>query len=159
MKNSTPAEKSLIARPVFGSSTMPPGTEAFGSVEVTYTVRETVEEGLGETAEAKKKLDAIYAAYAEPDADRPGAIVLAPKGVPHTYRVESPQGGRCLTVTVHGDFERFVRAMSRPASGAVTSCTCSPADSRRRPEKSSCASAAPTSTRARTSASAARRRA
>ena len=33
------------------------------------TVRETVEEGLGETAAAKKKLDAIYAAYAEPDAD------------------------------------------------------------------------------------------
>ena len=33
------------------------------------TVRETVEEGLGETAEAKKKLDEIYAAYADPDAD------------------------------------------------------------------------------------------
>jgi len=33
------------------------------------TVRETVEEGLGEIAEAKKKLDEIYAAYAEPDAD------------------------------------------------------------------------------------------
>ncbi len=33
------------------------------------TVREIVEEGLGETAEAKKKLDEIYAAYAEPDAD------------------------------------------------------------------------------------------
>src|SRR5262245_32572690 len=32
-------------------------------------VRETVEEGLGEIAEAKKKLEAIYAAYAEPDAD------------------------------------------------------------------------------------------
>ena len=45
----------------------------------------------------------------------PGTIVLAPKGVPHTYRVESPQGGRCLTVTVRGDFERFVRAMGRPA--------------------------------------------
>jgi len=45
----------------------------------------------------------------------PGAILLAPKGVPHTYRVESPQGGRCLTITVRGDFERFVRAVSRPA--------------------------------------------
>src|SRR5512134_1752056 len=32
-------------------------------------VRETVEEGLGEIAEAKKKLEAIYAAYAEPDAE------------------------------------------------------------------------------------------
>jgi sulfate-transporting ATPase len=33
------------------------------------TVREAVEEGLGETFDAKQKLDAIYAAYAEPDAD------------------------------------------------------------------------------------------
>jgi sulfate-transporting ATPase len=33
------------------------------------TVRETVEEGLGDIAAAKKKLDEIYAAYAEPDAD------------------------------------------------------------------------------------------
>ncbi len=33
------------------------------------SVRESVEEGLGEVAEAKKKLDEIYAAYAEPDAD------------------------------------------------------------------------------------------
>jgi quercetin dioxygenase-like cupin family protein len=45
----------------------------------------------------------------------PGAILLAPKGVPHTYRVESAQGGRCLTITVRGDFERFVRAVGRPA--------------------------------------------
>jgi mannose-6-phosphate isomerase-like protein (cupin superfamily) len=44
-----------------------------------------------------------------------GAMLLAPKGVPHTYRAESPQGGRFMTVTVRGDFERFVRAMSRPA--------------------------------------------
>jgi sulfate-transporting ATPase len=33
------------------------------------SVRDTVEEGLGEIAEAKRKLEAIYAAYAEPDAD------------------------------------------------------------------------------------------
>jgi sulfate-transporting ATPase len=33
------------------------------------TVREAVEEGLGETFEAKAKLEEIYAAYAEPDAD------------------------------------------------------------------------------------------
>jgi quercetin dioxygenase-like cupin family protein len=44
-----------------------------------------------------------------------GDILLAPKGVPHTYRVESPQAGRCLTITARGDFERFVRAVSRPA--------------------------------------------
>ncbi len=33
------------------------------------TVRETVEEGLGDILEAKKSLEEIYAAYAEPDAD------------------------------------------------------------------------------------------
>jgi sulfate-transporting ATPase len=33
------------------------------------TVREEVEEGLGEVMQAKARLDAIYAAYAEPDAD------------------------------------------------------------------------------------------
>jgi hypothetical protein len=44
-----------------------------------------------------------------------GDVLLAPRGVPHTYRVESAQGGRCLTITVRGDFECFVRAMSRPA--------------------------------------------
>jgi len=33
------------------------------------TVRQAVEEGLGEVMEAKQKLDEIYAAYAEPDAD------------------------------------------------------------------------------------------
>ena len=33
------------------------------------TVREAVEEGMGDIAEAKRRLDEIYAAYAEPDAD------------------------------------------------------------------------------------------
>jgi quercetin dioxygenase-like cupin family protein len=44
-----------------------------------------------------------------------GTILLAPKGVPHTYRVESPAGARWVTVTARGDFERFVRALGRPA--------------------------------------------
>jgi quercetin dioxygenase-like cupin family protein len=44
-----------------------------------------------------------------------GDFLFAPKGVPHTYRVESAPGGRCLTITARGDFERFVRAVSRPA--------------------------------------------
>jgi sulfate-transporting ATPase len=38
-------------------------------LEPDETVREAVEEGLGEVMEAKHKLDEIYAAYAEPDAD------------------------------------------------------------------------------------------
>ncbi len=38
-------------------------------LDAAKTVREAVEEGMGEVFEAKKKLEAIYAAYAEPDAD------------------------------------------------------------------------------------------
>jgi quercetin dioxygenase-like cupin family protein len=52
------------------------------------------------------------------DADfrvRAGEAALAPVGVPHTYRVESREGARWLNVTTHGDFERFARALSRPA--------------------------------------------
>lgn len=45
----------------------------------------------------------------------PGESLLTPKGVPHTYRIESPGGARWLTVTRRGDFERFVRALGRVA--------------------------------------------
>lgn len=45
----------------------------------------------------------------------PGQSLLAPKGVAHTYRVESSSGARWLTVTTRTDFERFVRALARPA--------------------------------------------
>jgi mannose-6-phosphate isomerase-like protein (cupin superfamily) len=45
----------------------------------------------------------------------PGETRVAPRGVAHTYRVESPEGARWLVVTTHGDFERFVREVSRPA--------------------------------------------
>ncbi len=43
-----------------------------------------------------------------------GDTVLAPKGVPHTYRVTSSVA-RWLTVTTGRDFEDFVRAMARAA--------------------------------------------
>lgn len=46
---------------------------------------------------------------------KPGAVLVAPKNVPHTYRVDSTGGARWLTVTGHGDFEQFVCAMGRPA--------------------------------------------
>jgi quercetin dioxygenase-like cupin family protein len=47
-----------------------------------------------------------------------GETLLAPKGVAHTYRVESPAGSRWLVITRRGDFERFVRALSLgPPSG------------------------------------------
>ncbi len=38
-------------------------------LDPNQTVRQAVEEGLGEVMQAKQKLDEIYAAYAEPDAD------------------------------------------------------------------------------------------
>jgi mannose-6-phosphate isomerase-like protein (cupin superfamily) len=44
-----------------------------------------------------------------------GETLLAPKRVPHTYRVESREGARWLLITTRGDFERFMRAVSRPA--------------------------------------------
>lgn len=44
----------------------------------------------------------------------PGETLLAPKGIPHTYRVESDRG-RWLVTTARGDFERFVRSLGRPA--------------------------------------------
>jgi mannose-6-phosphate isomerase-like protein (cupin superfamily) len=43
-----------------------------------------------------------------------GETALGPKGVPHTYRVDSEQA-RWLVVTTGGDFEAFVQAASRPA--------------------------------------------
>lgn len=47
-----------------------------------------------------------------------GQIVLAPKGIPHSFRVESTDGARCLTITTGGDFERMVREMAKPAASA-----------------------------------------
>ena len=43
-----------------------------------------------------------------------GESLLAPAGVPHSYRVESEEA-RWLVVTARGDFERMVRSFSRPA--------------------------------------------
>ncbi len=44
----------------------------------------------------------------------PGAFVWAPRGVPHTFRVDSPTA-RLLALAVPGRFDRFVRATGRPA--------------------------------------------
>jgi len=43
-----------------------------------------------------------------------GSTLLAPKGVPHTYRVES-ETARWLVVCEPAGFDSFVRAVSRPA--------------------------------------------
>ena len=45
----------------------------------------------------------------------PGETLLAPKGIPHYYRVTSPGGARWLAITSGPDFEGFVRALARPA--------------------------------------------
>ena len=47
-----------------------------------------------------------------------GDSVFAPKGIPHTYCIESAEGASWLTIINGDDFERFVRAFSRPAAGA-----------------------------------------
>src|SRR5262245_19224538 len=44
-----------------------------------------------------------------------GDILLVPKGTPHTFRVESSEGGHWLTITVGADYENLVRALARPA--------------------------------------------
>lgn len=46
---------------------------------------------------------------------RAGDVICAPKGVPHGYRVVSPEGARYMTVTL-GGFEAMVRSASRPAA-------------------------------------------
>ncbi|MEW9806588.1 cupin domain-containing protein [Mesorhizobium marinum] len=49
---------------------------------------------------------------------RAGETVLAPKGVPHSFRVESREGARCLTITSGGDLEKMIREMGEPALNA-----------------------------------------
>jgi quercetin dioxygenase-like cupin family protein len=49
---------------------------------------------------------------------RAGETLIAPKGLPHTYRVESFEGARCLTITRGGDFETLLREMGSPAEQA-----------------------------------------
>ncbi len=46
-----------------------------------------------------------------------GEWMLAPKGIPHTYRVESDEA-RWLVVTTGGEFEGLVRELGRPAESA-----------------------------------------
>lgn len=44
-----------------------------------------------------------------------GETVIAPKGLPHTYRVESREGANTLTITRGADFETLLRQAGRPA--------------------------------------------
>lgn len=49
----------------------------------------------------------------------PGDSLVAPKGVPHTFRVESAEGGRCYVMTPGVQFEGLIRALARPAPSAA----------------------------------------
>jgi quercetin dioxygenase-like cupin family protein len=57
--------------------------------------------------------DVLYRVGANERRAAAGETLLAPRGVPHTYCVLSPEA-RMLTIT-RGGFESFVRALSRPA--------------------------------------------
>ena len=75
------AGKSTLLRIMAGVDTEFDGTaEAMAGISIGYlpqepvldpdkTVRETVEEGLGEIMTARKRLEEVYAAYGDPDAD------------------------------------------------------------------------------------------
>jgi mannose-6-phosphate isomerase-like protein (cupin superfamily) len=47
-----------------------------------------------------------------------GGLAFGPKGMPHTYRVESSLPARWLAICTPGDFEKFVVAASQPADRA-----------------------------------------
>jgi len=47
-----------------------------------------------------------------------GEVVVGPRGVPHTFRAETPQS-RLLDVHMPGGFERFFIQAGRPATGLV----------------------------------------
>ena len=47
-----------------------------------------------------------------------GQTAMAPKGVVHTFRVESEEGAHFLAITRGEDFERMIRKVSRPADYA-----------------------------------------
>ncbi|MCB0699270.1 MAG: cupin domain-containing protein [Chitinophagaceae bacterium] len=44
-----------------------------------------------------------------------GETILAPKGIPHAYLVESENGGKWLTITTNHDFEDFIISFSAAA--------------------------------------------
>ena len=45
-----------------------------------------------------------------------GDVLIAPKGVPHRFIVESVDGAHCVTIMKGSDFERMVLEMSAPVA-------------------------------------------
>jgi len=48
-----------------------------------------------------------------------GGTAMAPKGRPHSFRVESAEGAHFLAITSGGDFEGMVRKVARKAAAAT----------------------------------------
>jgi quercetin dioxygenase-like cupin family protein len=57
----------------------------------------------------------FFAGSDQPIPAGPGSLGFVPKGIPHTYRVESSGPARVLAICTPGDFAGFVLAASRPA--------------------------------------------
>jgi quercetin dioxygenase-like cupin family protein len=70
----------------------------------------------------------FFVGNAQRIAVRAGGLAFGPKGVPHTYRVDSNEGARWLAICTPGDFERFVLAASRPAERAELPHLVNPSD-------------------------------
>ena len=97
------------------------------------TVREAVEEGLGEVLQAKDALDEIYAAYAEPDADfdklaaeqaKFEAIIAA--GGSDTEHAARDRGRRAAPAAVGREGRRRCRAARNAAWRCAGCCSRSP---------------------------------
>jgi quercetin dioxygenase-like cupin family protein len=50
---------------------------------------------------------------------KPGDFILAPKGIPHMYTVDTPGHARILMIFSPSGFEDFVRATSTPALSMI----------------------------------------
>ncbi|MCY1126864.1 cupin domain-containing protein [Frigidibacter sp. RF13] len=48
-----------------------------------------------------------------------GSTAMAPKGKPHSFRVESAEGAHFLAITSGSDFENMVRKVARKAAAAT----------------------------------------
>ena len=57
----------------------------------------------------------FFVGSSEPVRVAAGGVAFGPKGVPHTYRVESSTPARLVAVCTPGGFDAFVEAASRPA--------------------------------------------
>lgn len=57
----------------------------------------------------------FFVGDSEPVRVTAGGVAFGPKGVTHTYRVESDKPARMLAICTPGDFAAFVTAASRPA--------------------------------------------